>query len=94
MTRSWRGVVVPITTPKEMRIVAEDGGLCFTYVPYILHCIPTEDLLPQRKNMGSWESLFNSRKVISYFSKVVHILFWSKISFVLIPTPCMLSLRQ
>jgi hypothetical protein len=31
MTRSWRGVVVPITTPKEMRIVAEDGGLCFAY---------------------------------------------------------------
>ncbi len=26
MKRSWSGVVVPITTPKEMRMVAEQGG--------------------------------------------------------------------
>jgi hypothetical protein len=63
MTRSWRGVVVPITTPKEIRIVAEDGGLCFRYLPFIWHCIPAEDLLPQRKHTGRWESLFNRSSV-------------------------------
>jgi hypothetical protein len=44
------------------------------------HCIPAEDLLPQRKHIDSWDegqSLLNSKKVGSYFPGVVHILFWS-----------------
>jgi hypothetical protein len=38
---------------------------------YVVHCIPAEDLLPQRKHTGSWdEAYLTPEKYVHNFSTV------------------------